>query len=172
MNRSSAIQALIFALILVICRASEALPASKEPTQVYRCPGPPVKYTDEITPTQAFELKCRPIENIPVAIQPNANSRVGSGVRPTSKLTIEQQNTCAFFADTGSDMVGRQARGWTKQEQIAHYRKVYGDSDFMSAVNKTLNYVYGSIPEGSSQQEYRKTFFNICASKFQIPGKK
>ena len=172
MNRNSAIQALIIALILVICRASEAAPASKEPTQVYRCPGPPVRYTDEITSTQALELKCRHIEGAPITIQPNGSSRLGAGTRPTSKLTIEQQNTCAFFADTGSDMVGRQARGWTKQEQIAHYRKVFGDSDFMREVNRTLNYVYGNIPEGSSQQEYRNTFYNICASKFHTPGKK
>ena len=172
LNRKSTIQALLVALVLVVCHVSEAVPASKEPAQVYRCPGPPVRYTDEITQTQALELNCRLIEGVPIAIQPSVRSSLGSGARPISKLTTEQQNTCAYFADTGSDMVGRQARGWTKQEQIAHYRKMFGDSDFMRAVNRTLNYVYSNIPEGSSQQEYRETFYNICASKFRTPGKK
>jgi hypothetical protein len=35
---------------------------------VYRCPGPPVLYTDQITPTQAKEKNCRPIEGAPVSV--------------------------------------------------------------------------------------------------------
>jgi hypothetical protein len=35
---------------------------------VYRCPGPPVLYTDAITPQEAKERNCRTIEGVPVTV--------------------------------------------------------------------------------------------------------
>ena len=35
---------------------------------VYRCPGPPVLYTDQITPSEARERNCRLIEGAPVTV--------------------------------------------------------------------------------------------------------
>ena len=35
---------------------------------VYRCPGPPVLYTDQITPQQAKERDCRTIEGAPITV--------------------------------------------------------------------------------------------------------
>lgn len=35
---------------------------------VYRCPGPPVLYTDQISPAQAKEKNCKPIEGAPVSV--------------------------------------------------------------------------------------------------------
>jgi predicted RNase H-like nuclease (RuvC/YqgF family) len=35
---------------------------------VYRCPGPPVLYTDQITPQQAKERNCRSIEGAPITV--------------------------------------------------------------------------------------------------------
>jgi hypothetical protein len=35
---------------------------------VYRCPGPPILYTDQITPTEAKEKNCRTIEGAPITI--------------------------------------------------------------------------------------------------------
>ena len=55
---------------------------------VYRCPGPPVLYTDQITPQQAKERDCRTIEGAPITVvsvpkpKPVAGSaapRVGKG---------------------------------------------------------------------------------------------
>ena len=42
--------------------------AQEPPRSVYRCPGPPVLYTDAITPQQAQERGCRTIEGAPVTI--------------------------------------------------------------------------------------------------------
>jgi hypothetical protein len=36
--------------------------------QVYRCPGPPILYTDQITAQEAKERNCRTIEGAPVTI--------------------------------------------------------------------------------------------------------
>lgn len=41
---------------------------AQEPRQVYRCPGPPVLYTDTLTPAEARERGCRSIEGTPVTV--------------------------------------------------------------------------------------------------------
>jgi hypothetical protein len=38
------------------------------PSTVYRCPGPPVLYTDSISATEAKERNCRTIEGAPITI--------------------------------------------------------------------------------------------------------
>jgi hypothetical protein len=37
---------------------------------VYRCPGPPVLYTDALTVQEAKDKGCRPIEGVPVTVVP------------------------------------------------------------------------------------------------------
>lgn len=49
--------------------------AQEPPRPVYRCPGPPVLYTDAITPQQAQERGCRTIEGAPVTIVQTARPR-------------------------------------------------------------------------------------------------
>jgi hypothetical protein len=54
-------------LLPVLCSAgvAQAQDASKP---VYRCPGPPVLYTDALTPTEARDRNCRTIEGAPVTV--------------------------------------------------------------------------------------------------------
>lgn len=42
--------------------------AGNAPSTVYRCPGPPVLYTDGITAQEAKEKNCRTIEGAPVTV--------------------------------------------------------------------------------------------------------
>lgn len=53
---------------LVTLGALLAGPAAAQDKTVYRCPGPPVLYTDALTPQQAVERGCRPIEGAPLTI--------------------------------------------------------------------------------------------------------
>jgi hypothetical protein len=52
---------------------------------VYRCPGPPILYTDQITPQEAKDKNCRTIEGAPITIvqtakpAPAAAARKGEG---------------------------------------------------------------------------------------------
>ena len=53
---------------------------------VYRCPGPPILYTDAISATEAKEKNCRTIEGAPVTIVQTtkpaaARAPIGSGTR-------------------------------------------------------------------------------------------
>ncbi len=45
---------------------------------VYRCPGPPVLYTDSLTPTEARDRNCRTIEGAPVTVVQGRQPRVAS----------------------------------------------------------------------------------------------
>ena len=65
---------------------------------VYRCPGPPVLYTDTISATEAKEKGCRTIEGAPITVIQGNRPRTGApvppngGVRPAdSKIDPAQQ---------------------------------------------------------------------------------
>lgn len=65
------------------------LVAVAQTTAVYRCPGPPVLYTDAITAAEAKERGCRAIESVPITVVQSAKPRAsappaaaGSGLRP------------------------------------------------------------------------------------------
>lgn len=51
---------------------------------VYRCPGPPVLYTDNIGAQEARERNCRTIEGMPVTIVPAVKPRVPTPAAPSS----------------------------------------------------------------------------------------
>lgn len=54
----------VFGLALFAAAGASA----QAPAVVYRCPGPPVLYTDQISPEQARERGCRTIEGAPVTV--------------------------------------------------------------------------------------------------------
>ena len=56
-----------FAVAAVVCALATPSVRAQQGT-VYRCPGPPVLYTDQITATEAKEKGCRTIEGAPITI--------------------------------------------------------------------------------------------------------
>jgi hypothetical protein len=54
------------ALVAALCGTGAA--AQSGGGVVYRCPGPPVLYTDTLTPAEAKERGCRTIEGAPVTV--------------------------------------------------------------------------------------------------------
>lgn len=66
-------------------------------TVVYRCPGPPVLYTDSISPAEAKEKGCRTIEGAPITVIQGQRAKVvptapGSDARPAdAKIDPAQQ---------------------------------------------------------------------------------
>jgi plasmid stability protein len=75
---------------------------------VYRCPGPPVLYTDTLSPQEARSKNCKPLTDLPVAVAPPVppasnpgfatpppgGSRVGTAVpAPTSSAQAASSGT-------------------------------------------------------------------------------
>jgi len=64
-------------LALLTCLTSFAAVA-QNPGIVYRCPGPPVLYTDALTAKEAQERGCRTIEGTPITVLQAPRPRAGS----------------------------------------------------------------------------------------------
>ncbi|HEY4079571.1 MAG TPA: hypothetical protein VGM81_02650 [Burkholderiaceae bacterium] len=78
---------------LLICMAATTLPALAQST-VYRCPGPPVLYTDGLTPKEAADKGCRSIEGAPITVvqTPKSHSAVASEAqRELARIDVNQQ---------------------------------------------------------------------------------
>jgi hypothetical protein len=71
------------ASLLAALAAAPAIGQSSSST-VYRCPGPPVEYTDQITPAQAAARNCRTIENAPITIVTPIKPTPRPGVSPAA----------------------------------------------------------------------------------------
>lgn len=67
---------LLAATATAAAAAAGAQPAASAPAVVYRCPGPPVLYTDALTPAEARERGCRLIEGTPVTVVQMPKPRV------------------------------------------------------------------------------------------------
>jgi hypothetical protein len=70
----------LLALACVPWLAGAALAQDKP---VYRCPGPPVLYTDALSPQEARDKGCRTIEGAPITIVPASKPRL-AGSAPAS----------------------------------------------------------------------------------------
>lgn len=65
-------------------------------TTVYRCPGNPVLYTDQLTPAQASEKGCRTIEGAPITVMQSARPRAAASAaagasRPEGRVVPSDQ---------------------------------------------------------------------------------
>jgi len=73
-----------FALALTLVLGATGAAAQDGAKQVYRCPGPPVLYTDSLSPQEAKDKGCRTIEGAPVTVvaapqRPRAAAPAASG---------------------------------------------------------------------------------------------
>jgi hypothetical protein len=97
---------------------------------VYRCPGPPVLYTDTITAAEAKEKGCRTIEGAPVTVVQGQRPRVGtpvpaSGPRPAdSRVDPSQQRT----RDNDSRRI-LEAELKREEEQLAQMQKEFNNGE-------------------------------------------
>ncbi len=72
----------LVALMAATVASSAAADASRP---VYRCPGPPVLYTDALTPEEARARDCRTIEGAPVTVVQGPRPRAASAPPPASR---------------------------------------------------------------------------------------
>jgi hypothetical protein len=81
---------------------AEAAQAQDKP--VYRCPGPPVLYTDALTPQEARDKGCRTIEGAPITIVPATKPRTpaaasGAAGRPGDSNRVDPAEQRARDSD-------------------------------------------------------------------------
>jgi len=75
-------------LFLAACALVSGTPTLAQARPVYRCPGPPVSYTDALTPDEAQRQACRTLDGQAITIaQPRSPEPVsGESANPSSNL--------------------------------------------------------------------------------------
>lgn len=71
--------AALLATLLSIGLFGAATPAQAQAGTVYRCPGPPVLYTDALSVEEARTRGCRTIEGAPISVVQTSKPRVAAG---------------------------------------------------------------------------------------------
>jgi hypothetical protein len=74
---------------------------------VYRCPGPPIEYTDQITAAEAKARGCRTIENAPITIVSPPKPRPQAGTAPSP---APNGSAASRPADSKVDTASQRAR--------------------------------------------------------------
>lgn len=92
-------------LFLLAVAFSPLLAAAQETRLVYRCPGPPVLYTDTLSVAEARERGCRSIEGTPVTV-------IQARPRATATPAVASPGSAAAPrpADTRVDPAAQRAR--------------------------------------------------------------
>ena len=87
----------------VWCAATAAHAQGSANTVVYRCPGPPVLYTDAMSATEAKEKNCRTIEGATITViqgqRPRTVSSSASGSRSSAEGKVEPSQQRARDSD-------------------------------------------------------------------------
>lgn len=100
-------RAALVGLLAALLHGAPAAWAQDGPRPVYRCPGPPVLYTDAITPEEARERNCRTIEGAAVTVvqsPPRPAPRAQPGTAPAAGASA------ARAPDTRVDPAAQRAR--------------------------------------------------------------
>ncbi len=108
---------------------------------VYRCPGPPVLYTDALTPAEARASNCRSIESTPITVVQGARRTgqpVASAPAPASPAAAAAAAAAAARpADTRVDPAAQRARDTDARRILeAELRK---EEDALAALKKDFN---------------------------------
>jgi len=80
---------------MLLCLAAAASAAQAQST-VYRCPGPPVLYTDGLTAKEAADKGCRTIEGTPITVVQTPrkpSSAAADAQRESAKIEAGQQRS-------------------------------------------------------------------------------
>ena len=96
----------VLALLAAAGAGGGAQAQSSTAATVYRCPGPPVLYTDAITASEAKEKGCRTIEGAPITVIAPIRARAGAGAGSPPK----DGASAARGADSKVDPADQKAR--------------------------------------------------------------
>jgi hypothetical protein len=84
--------------------STASLGAAAQGSTVYRCPGPPIEYTDQITAAEAKARGCRTIENAPITVVSPPRPRPQAGAQPPANASAPRP------ADSKVDSASQRAR--------------------------------------------------------------
>jgi hypothetical protein len=129
--RVGRIGGLAVALCAVLAVPTQA--QTQAPATVYRCPGPPVEYTDALTAQQARDRGCRSIEGTPITIiQSRPPAPRPASAAPTTSVPRPPEARVDPAAQRARDTDSRrilEAELRREEERLAELRKEYNNGE-------------------------------------------
>jgi hypothetical protein len=113
-----------FAAVLLLGPLSAAW---AQAATVYRCPGPPVLYTSEISDKEAKERGCRTIENAPITV-----------VSPPKRAPVQAAGNGAPRGE-GSKVDGKDQRARDSDARAILEAELKREEDALAALQKEFN---------------------------------
>lgn len=166
-----------FAMLLMpIADAAEEGAAS----MVYRCPGPPVVYTDKITADEARARNCRSIEGTPIQIrdpvqpaptQPSRWALAGTGTKTTVYVDTQSLRKAGTVARVWLKWTSTVAMETTRAQPAKTYLSektfaIYDCSNRTSATLQVIRYAdsdaAGDVVESFSIREPQANFDSVA----------
>lgn len=109
------------------------LAVAQDPRTVYRCPGPPVLYTDTLSPQEARDRNCRTIEGATVTVVQSPPRRPASAppagtstARPAGETRIDPASQRARDADARRILQEELQR---EEERLGQLRAEFGNGE-------------------------------------------
>jgi hypothetical protein len=122
---------------------------------VYRCPGPPVLYTDSLTPQEAKEKNCRTVEGAPVTVMQMPKPR------PVASASAPRNSESRVSADE------QRARDSDARRILENELKT--EEDHLADLQKEYN---GGEPERrGDERNYQKYLDRVASMKAAIARK-
>jgi hypothetical protein len=117
---------------LALATSAGLAAAQTTPSVVYRCPGPPVLYTDQLSAQEARERGCRTIEGAPVTVvqtprpRPPASGPGASGPARPGEARVDPAEQRARDSDARR-ILGNELR--REEERLAEMRREYNNGE-------------------------------------------
>jgi hypothetical protein len=111
------------AALLALAALLSASAASAQDKPVYRCPGPPVLYTDALSPQEAKDRSCRTIEGTPITIVPAVKPRPAPAPASARTSDADQRARDSDARRILSDELRRE------EERLAELRRDYNNGE-------------------------------------------
>jgi hypothetical protein len=114
------------AVLAAVLAAPGAAPAQDKP--VYRCPGPPVLYTDALSPQEAKDKNCRAIDGMPVTVLPAQRPRAPASAprAAASEARVDPAEQRARDSDARRILNDELRR---EEDRLAQLRKDYNNGE-------------------------------------------
>ncbi len=147
--------------------AATTVAAQAPAKPVYRCPGPPVLYTDAITPADAKSRNCRAIEGAPITVVQSTRRTAPADAAPARAATAPAAGASARPGDTRVEPAAQKQRD-TDSKRILE-SELRREEDAMAALKRDFN--NGEPERRGEERNYAKYQERVAEMKAAIGRK-
>lgn len=141
-------------------------PASAQPGMVYRCPGAVLTYTDQLSPAQARERGCKPIEGAPVTVI--------NGAKPRPVVAARTPATAAASGVDGTRAADTKVSEREQRERDKDARRILDEElrreeEKLATMKKDYN--NGEPERQGNERNYQRYLDRVAEMKLSIERK-